>query len=205
MIKVDGHDCMHELLNNKKNSVLNTIRVLRANLAITDSICVEVSWLNLSLATRLFDEYLDEFPNIQYALFYRSPKEYLNPNYALENDINGFNNWMNSEHPIKTDFIDLRIHKQKHMIQKHVELSIGHLKNNIFWSRNSNYTKYFQADDNSPSTYYKFFKVISEYKKDGWSIEKYHNIIKQNAVDYPEINKTIQKELQRQWTDLNEC
>lgn len=194
MIKVDGHDCYHELLNNKKDSVLNTIRVLRANLAITDSICVEVSWLNLFLATRLFDEYLDEFPNIQYALFYRSPKEYLNPNYALESDINGFNDWMNSEHPIKTDFVDLRIHKQKYMIPEHIELSIGHLTNNIFWSKNSNYPKYFsKVEDESLSTYYKFFKVISEYKADGWSIEKYHNIIKQNAVDYPEIKSKLER------------
>lgn len=197
MIKVDGHDCWHELLNNKRGSALNTIRMLRAGLSKTDSICVEVSWLNISLVSRLFDEYLDEFPNILYALYYRSPKEHLNPNYALENDINYFNEWMNKKHPIKTDFLDLRIHKQKHMSQKHVELCIDHLKNNIFWSKNSNYPDYFEVGNNQSSTYYKFYKIISEYKIDGWSIEKYHNIIKENTVEYPNIVETIRKELRR--------
>ena len=201
MIKVDGHDCWHELLNNKKDSVLNSIRVLRANLAITDSICVEVSWLNLSLANKLFDEYLDDFPNIQYALFYRSPKEHLNPNYALNDDIEVFNNWMQKKHPIKTDFMDLRIHNQKYMNQEHIESCIDHLKNNIFWSRNSNYPKYFQTDDSNPNGYYKFFKVISEYKNDGWDIGKYHKIIEDNAIDYPNIIDTIKKELKQQEYD----
>lgn len=196
MIKVDGHNCLHELLNNKSGSALNTIRVLRAGLSITNSICIEVSWLNISFCTEILNEYLPEFPNISYAIFYRSHIDYLDPGYASEKDINNFNKWMVEKHPIKTDFMNLRVDK-KIMITDHVNSSIEHLKNNIFWSRNDYYPEYFETDDDFPNTYYRFFKVIDSNKLNGWDIQKYHNIITENTVNYPEIYKTIKKELQR--------
>lgn len=193
MIKVDGHDCWHELLNNKRGSVLNSIRMLRAGLAKTNSICVEVSWLNLQLCTKILEEYLPEFPNIEYAIFYRSHKDYLDPDYGLKPDIDNFNNWMTSDHPIRSDFLDLRIMKAKHMQSDLLDKAINHIEN-LHWSINDCVDLYFDVNDELPSTYYKFYKVLSEYRP-YYKIESYHNMIRNNLIEYPPIHKTIKQEI----------
>jgi len=202
MIKVDGHDCWHELLNNKRGSALNTIRMLRAGLSKTDSICVEVSWLNLLLSTRILDDYLPEFPNIKYAIFYRSHKDYLDPNYGLEEDINNFNSWMNSKHPIKIDFLDLRIVKAKHMQEDLIDNAIAHVIN-LHWTINDCLDLYFDVNEKNPTTYYKMYKVLSEYRPK-YSIESFHNSIRNNLVEYASLIDTISKEINETLRDSND-
>lgn len=184
MIKVDGHDCWHEILNNKKGSVLNTVKILNHNLKQTNSICVEVSWLNLHQASTVLGQYLPKYPNIKYALFYKSPIEYLNPNYGLDKEIVKFNKWIRSHKSIKTDFLNLSDISQQKMNPTQVQESMIYLSK-LFWHVNSN--EYFDTDDKNPNGYYRWYKVLKQHKPN-LAVRDYHKIIKNNMVKYPVIN-----------------
>ena len=101
MSRVDGHACWHAWLNGNK-LLYSSIVELEHNLWYTDSIAVEVSSLNLTEAIIVLDKYLPQFPNIEYALYYRTPKPYLHPNEAHQADIDKFKDCVDSHsYPIR--------------------------------------------------------------------------------------------------------
>lgn len=191
MIKVDGHACWHELLNNKKGGELkhsiefrediNKVDTLHESLAYTDSICIEVSCLNLLQAKNLLSDYLSEFPNIKYALFYRTPKEYLNPNYALMPDIKHFNEFMNDQLSINVDFVNLSSISHTSIPSNHVDQIINHLKD-LYWQKSglTDYPdeyKYTSIAKNN--RYYRWWKIIND-SRSSYLLEDYHNMITSN-------------------------
>ena len=185
MIKVDGHDCWHEILNNKRGSILNTVRILNYNLKQTNSICVEVSWLNLYHATSIVQKYLPTYPNIKYVLFYKSPIEYLNPNYGLEKEIDKFNTWIKSHKTVKTEFLNLSNISPQKMNHTQVHQSMIYLSK-LFWHVNTN--EYFDTNDKNPNGYYTWYKVLKQ-PTPNFSVRDYNKIIKNNMVKYPEITR----------------
>ena len=197
MIKVDGHDCIHELLNNRPGSALDTIRLLHARLKRTDSICVEISFMNLEVVKNgLLDEVYADFPNIEYCLLYRTPKAYLDPNYGLNSGILSFNTWRhNLDHKIQTKFVDLdHIQEARTMTKEHWQQAYDHI-GNLFWSRNSNEPLYFNYNPAEPNIYHRFYQVLLKYNPD-FRVEEYHDRIRSRLQDYPQIVDTVKQEIQ---------
>lgn len=193
MIKVDGHACWHELLNNKKGGELenpiefrndiNRIEILHESLAYTDSICVEVTCLNLIQAGNLLPNYLSEFPNIKYALFYRTPKEYLNPNYALIKHTDKFNEFMNDQLSINVDFVNLSSISHTKISPDHIDQIIDHLKD-LYWGKGglTDYPDEFKYTSTDQSNiYYSWWKMIND-NRSSYSLEDYHNMIRSNIL-----------------------
>ena len=194
MIKVDGHACWHELLNNKKGGELkhpiefrndiNKIEILHESLAYTDSICVEVTCLNLLQAGNLLEDYLSEFPNIKYALFYRTPKEYLNPNYALIKHMDEFNEFMNDQLNINVDFVNLSSISHTSIPSNHVDQIINHLEG-LYWTLTgiTDYPdEYKYTGTDQSNIYYSWWKMISD-NRSSYSLEDYHNMIRSNILE----------------------
>lgn len=196
MIKVDGHDCIHELLNNKSDSALDTIRVLRARLKHTDSVCVEITFMNLEVVKNgLLDELYTDYPNIKYALLYRTPKQYLDPNYGLNSGILSFNEWKeNLDHPIKTQFVNLsNIMEAKTMTRETWQAAYNHIAN-LFWPINNNMPLYFEYNEHEPNIYHRFYQVLKKYNPD-FTVEEYHDRISKNLKEYPQIIETVKNEI----------
>lgn len=194
MIKYDGHDCWHELLNNKKQSALDLIRVQRRRLSLTDEICVEVSFLNIGLITNGFFDIEKDFPNIKYAMLYRTRKNFLDPKYSRIQDIQKFEKWKNhihKEYNIKIDFIDLDFSKEQSMDMDTWRKSYEYISN-LYWVDNGN--DYFSTDPSFPTTYYKWFEILSFYNP-SFTIEQYHNMIKKNLREYPDIYPCLENEI----------
>lgn len=194
MIKVDGHACWHELLNNKKGGKLehpiefrndiNRTDILHESLAYTDSICAEVTCLNLLQAGDILADYLSEFPNIKYALFYRTPKEYLNPNYAPIKYMDKFNEFMNDQLSINVDFVNLSSISHTSIPSNHVDQIINHLEG-LYWTPGgitdypdeSKYTNTAQSN-----IYYSWWKMIND-NRSSYSLEDYHNMIRSSILE----------------------
>lgn len=196
MIKYDGHECIHELLNNKKGSVLDTIRVKNCQLKLTDSICFEASFINLAfLAAGFVDEVYADHPNIKHIMVYRTKKDYLDPGFAIQRTIDSFNEWKDkiSSLPIKVELHDMCVSKQKYMSKLQWKLAHDHIQN-LYWSIDGNDELYFVTDDLAPNCYYKMYKVLNEYNQD-YTIQTFHTMIEKQLVEYPKIKDTINTEL----------
>lgn len=180
MIRVDGHACWHELLNGNK-LLYSSIDELEHNLGYTDSIAVEVSSLNLTEAIIILDNYLPQFPNIKYALYYRTPKPYLDPNYAHQDDIDIFKQWVDShKYPVRVDLHNLSSIEHHSMPDAHIDSAIRHLEG-LYWIKDGmNY-----GPDESytgtkhPNYYYRWWQMLNT-NRSSYSLEQYHNMILNN-------------------------
>jgi len=196
MIRYDGHECIHELLNNKKGSALETVRVVNSRLRLADSVCFEASFLNLQvLSSGFIQELHRDHPNIKHVLVYRSRKEYLNPNYSSLHTIRLFNEWKQNimDLPIEVEFVDMHVEKQSTMSRIAWSLAFHHIRN-LFWCRNGEEHLYFETNDDSPSFYYKLFKVLHSYNK-LYRVDEFHDMLTKELVDYPKIQDTVIREL----------
>lgn len=196
MIRYDGHECIHEFLNNKKGSALETVRVVNSRLRLADSVCFEASFLNLQMLSSGFVEELHkDHPNIEHVLVYRSRKEYLNPNYASTQAIDSFNKWKTTitDLPIEVEFVDMYVEKEPTMPRIAWSLAFHHIRN-LFWCRDGEEHLYFETDKFNPSFYYRLFKVLHSYNK-LYRIDEFHDMITKELVDYPKVKDTISREL----------
>jgi len=196
MIRYDGHDCIHEFLNNKKGSALETVRVINSRLRLADSVCFEASFLNLQmLSSGFIEELYRDHPNIEHVLVYRSRKEYLNPNYSSLHAIASFNEWKKDIHflPIEVEFVDMYVEKERTMSRIAWSLAFHHIRK-LFWCRDGEEHLYFETDDANPSFYYRIFKVLHSYNK-LYRIDEFHDMLTKELVDYPKIKDTISREL----------
>jgi hypothetical protein len=183
MIRVDGHACWHALLNGNK-LLYSSIVELEHNLGYTDSIAVEVSSLNLTEAIIVLDKYLPQFPNIKYALYYRTPKPYLDPNYAHQDDINKFNEWVDShEYPVRVDLHNLSSIKHRCMPETHIDSAIHHLEG-LYWIKDGmNYVENERYTGTKlPNYYYRWWRMINT-NRNSYSLEQYHNMILSRLQD----------------------
>lgn len=196
MIRYDGHECIHEFLNNKKGSALETVRVMNSRLSLADSVCFEASFLNLQVLPYGFIEELHkDHPNIQHVLVYRSRKEYLNPDYASIDVIERFNEWKTTitDLPIEVEFVDMHVQKESTMPRIAWSLAFHHIRK-LFWVRDGEEHLYFETNDDSPNFYYKLFKVLHSYNK-LYRVDEFHDMITKELVDYPSVIETLKKEL----------
>lgn len=175
MLRVDGHDCWHELLNNDPTTNLHTQDALRLRLVDAEAICTEISWLNINEAGDILKEYLPEFPNIKRAVFYRSPVPYLNPQYSNSIDLVDFNIFQHSNHKIDVEFQDLDklVEQQLEMPKLHVDQSLNHLES-LYWIKEDE-EFYFKVK--KEETYYKWYQII-HLNKPEYSLDDYHSMIR---------------------------
>ena len=182
MLRVDGHDCWHELLNNDPTTNLHLQDALRIRLENAEAICTEISWLNINEAGDILKEYLPEFPNIKRAVFYRSPVPYLNPQYSNSIDLVDFNIFQHSYHKIDVEFQDLDklVEQQLEMPKLHVDQSLNHLES-LYWIKEDE-EFYFNVE--KEETYYKWYQII-HLNKPEYSLDDYHSMIRSKLNVYP--------------------
>jgi len=171
MIRVDGHDCWHELINNNPENNNDSVDMLRFRLQQTEGICTEISWLSLPEAENIL-AYTREFPNIKRAVFYKTNIDYLDPEYCLQEDLDFFCEYQSNSFDIYVEFQDLNPLNHKPIKQDHLELCLAKL-NSLYWVEKD---REFYMETNSNATMYKWYNMIKlNYPE--YSLEQYHNMI----------------------------
>lgn len=212
--RYDGHLCIHELLhriNDGKSydETENTVSFLRKNLELLNeaesllqdvdlenhnTVDVYVSFLNIHEVPGHIKHLIEEYPNLKYIRFCYTDVEYLKPEYATQNIIDNFLNFLKDKHQSYPNYIFitdpvLRELKKTETMSDQDFLKIIIKLGNLYWTQS-----WFQgvdfdvSEDEYPIIEEQlgdifcsfYFKALQEYKPEILTWDIYKEILRSN-------------------------
>jgi hypothetical protein len=192
MTDCSGHDCWHELFNNKCGDPYHLIHNLQERLKNTDTVRVEVNMFNMSMIVVLIPHLEIEYPNIKTAIIYRTKHKFLDPDYGIRQKRSAFNNWIeniNYQSKIDVKFENLEISKcEKSELPVEYHKKLLDRVGNFYWRYEpNNMQRYLDTAPNNP--YFEMYQTINNHIKH-FKISDFHEMIKiQSQHVYAEEEK----------------